>query len=93
LKTNFKPISNPLNKIISMNGVSFDWIENLPQLEAIPENQQYRMKKRSIGFIAQEIEKIFPEVIWDDDYGYKSLQYDVLVAVASWRRKRKSTKN
>jgi hypothetical protein len=39
------------------------------------------MKKRSIGFIAQEIEKIFPEVIWDDDYGYKTLQYDVLVAV------------
>ena len=64
-----------------MNGVSFDWIENLPQFEVIPENQQYRMKKKSIGFIAQEIEKIFPEVIWDDDYGYKSLQYDVLVAV------------
>jgi hypothetical protein len=64
-----------------MKGVSFDWEENLPQLDVIPANQQYIMRKRSIGFIAQDIEKIFPEVIWEDNFGYKTLQYDVLVAV------------
>jgi len=82
LKSNVKPIRDALNKTISMQGVSFDWIEDLPQFSVIPKNQQWRMKRRSIGFIAQEIEKVFPEVIWDDDWGFKSLQYDVLVSVA-----------
>ena len=75
-----------------MSGVSFDWIDNPPQFEVIPSNQQYRMKKRSIGFIAQEIEKIFPEVIWDDNFGYKSLQYDVLVAVGVGAIKQNQTR-
>ena len=39
------------------------------------------LQKRSLGFIAQEVEKIFPEVVWDDKFGFKTLQYDVLVAV------------
>jgi hypothetical protein len=36
---------------------------------------------KSIGYIAQEIEKLFPEIVLEDRYGYKNIQYDILVSV------------
>ena len=39
------------------------------------------MKGKSLGFIAQEIEKLFPEVVSEDKYGFKNIQYDLLVSV------------
>ncbi|WP_431736401.1 tail fiber domain-containing protein [Cellulosispirillum alkaliphilum] len=34
-----------------------------------------------IGFIAQEVEKVLPELVHTNDEGYKSLSYDKLTAV------------
>jgi len=64
-----------------MRGVSFDWVEDIPQLESYPLNQQYLIRGKSIGYIAQEIEKLFPEIVLEDRYGYKNIQYDILVSV------------
>jgi hypothetical protein len=64
-----------------MRGVSFDWLEDIPQLESYPLNQQYLIRGKSIGYIAQEIEKLFPEIVLEDRYGYKNIQYDILVSV------------
>ena len=48
LKTNIQTISNPIDKILQINGVTFNWRES---------------NKPSVGIIAQEIEKIFPELV------------------------------
>lgn len=64
-----------------MRGVSFDWLEDIPQLESYPLNQQYLIRGKSFGYIAQEIEKLFPEIVLEDRYGYKNIQYDILVSV------------
>lgn len=48
LKTNIKPIENALDKIVKINGVTFDWKEN---------NEQ------SMGVIAQEVEEVFPQLV------------------------------
>jgi hypothetical protein len=48
LKDNIQTIANPLDKIIKLNGVTFNWKEN---------------KKPSIGVIAQEVEKVFPSLV------------------------------
>jgi hypothetical protein len=64
-----------------MHGVSFEWLEDIPQLESYPLNQQYLIRGKSIGYIAQEIEKLFPEIVLEDRYGYKNIQYDILVSV------------
>ena len=48
LKTNIQTIPNPIDKILQINGVTFNWREN---------------NKPSVGIIAQEIEKIFPELV------------------------------
>jgi ABC-type Fe3+-citrate transport system substrate-binding protein len=39
--------------------------------------------KRTLGFIAQEVEKVLPEIVQTENTtdGYKSVQYDKVVAL------------
>ena len=64
-KENVNPIKDALGKVSQMNGVSFDW-------KATGEP--------SIGLIAQEVEKVFPELVSTDDQGFKSIDYGRLTA-------------
>ena len=34
-----------------------------------------------IGFVAQDVEKLFPEMVFTDDAGYKSIDYSRLTPV------------
>jgi len=75
LKENVYPISDSLNKIVKLEPSHFTWIEK---------------QEQDIGFIAQEVEDIIPEVIHEtkgfvdinsdkqDDTTYKSISYDKL---------------
>lgn len=65
LKKNIKPLENSLDKVKSLNGVSFDWVKD---------------DSSSIGFIAQEVEKIFPTLVEEVD-GTKTVKYIPLIAV------------
>ena len=61
LKKNIQPLSNQLEKILNLQGVSFDWKAN---------------DKNDVGFIAQEVEKVFPEVVYTNkETGLKSIDY------------------
>ena len=64
LKDNIQTIINPLDKIIKLNGVTFNWKEN---------------QKPSIGVIAQELEKVLPELVTQGDI--KSVNYNGLIGV------------
>ena len=70
LKDNIKTIDNALNKVNNIQGIEFDWIEK----EIIHGN-----KGRDVGVIAQEIEKILPEVVTTRDNGYKAVKYEKIV--------------
>ena len=72
LKANKIKIENPLDKLSQINGYEFDWIPK----EGIHEN-----KGHDIGVIAQEIEKVLPEVVTTRDNGYKAVKYEKLVAL------------
>jgi hypothetical protein len=65
LKKNIKPLSNSLEKIIQLNGVEFDRID---------------IEEHQIGLIAQEVEEIIPEIVFESD-NIKSIAYQNLVAV------------
>jgi len=65
LKKNIKTITNPLEKIIQLEGVSFNWKKD---------------NKESIGLIAQDVEKIFPELVFTNEQGLKSIAYANLIA-------------
>jgi hypothetical protein len=76
-KKNVEPLQNSLNRVLDLNGVSFDWREDVVPIKAEKETRQ-------IGLIAQEVEKIVPEVVTDEiveGQTLKSIRYENLVAI------------
>ena len=71
LKENITLIENPLDKIIQLGGYEFDWIQN----EEIHVHHGH-----DIGVIAQEVEKVLPELVTTRDNGYKAVKYEKIVA-------------
>ena len=65
LKYDVKPIENALGFIDEMNGVSFKWKKN---------------DQPSIGVIAQDIEKVLPELVGTDGEN-KTVNYNGIIAV------------
>jgi len=68
LKTNIQPIKDALNKVRSLQGVSFDWKAD---------------GKHSIGLIAEDVGEVIPEVVAYEENGAdaKGVDYSRLVAV------------
>ena len=75
LKENIKPLDNALNKVMQINGVEFDW-KKLTEKE---KETIHGNKGRDVGVIAQEIEKVLPEVVTQRDNGYKAVKYEKIV--------------
>lgn len=70
LKEDVRPLENSLEKILKLEGVSYNWI-----------NKEVFGNKKQIGFLAQDVEKVFPEVVvTNETTGFKSIAYDHLVA-------------
>lgn len=69
LKKNISPIENALSKINQLRGVTYNWIDNSK------DNTQ------QIGFIAQEVEKVFPQLVKTDEKGMKSVAYTNMIPV------------
>jgi hypothetical protein len=65
-KTNIEKITSAVDLTRQINGVKFDWKEN---------------GEKSAGVIAQEVEKIMPEIVHENDDGIKTVNYNGLVAV------------
>ncbi len=75
-KTNILPIENPLQKVLKLRGVTFHW-----KTKEFP-NRMFS-ENRALGFIAQEVEQVIPEVVQTENSteGFKSVQYDKVVAL------------
>ena len=78
IKTDIETIENGLELLLQLEPVEFDWNETFYQIKSgWPED-----KKHSVGFIAQEVEKILPEVVSiSKDNGYYVLDYPKLNAI------------
>lgn len=74
LKMNVADISNPLEKIGQLRGVNFNYKQDTIYGNALPANRQ-------LGFIAQEVEQVIPEVIYEDMNGYKLVDYQKITAL------------
>jgi hypothetical protein len=57
LKTNIKNIDSPLEKLSKINGVYFNWNDTAKKLASKD------TEKREVGFIAQEVQSVLPEII------------------------------
>ena len=70
LKENVVLIDNPLDKVMAMRGVYFDWIDK----------EKYN-DKNQIGFIAQEVEAVCPQLVVTKEDGFKSVNYSQTVSL------------
>jgi hypothetical protein len=75
LKDNVKPLESSLDKVMNLKGVEYVW------------NNGSRKGQKDIGFIAQEVEDVIPEivrekqVIFDKEEKYKTVDYEKITAV------------
>ena len=69
LKDNIQPIEGALDKVSQISGNTFDWNEE----------KQNIYKGKDYGVIAQEIQKVMPELVDTRDSGYLAVKYDKIV--------------
>lgn len=74
LKKDINPIYDALTKVTQMRGVTYNW-----RTEEFPERNFE--KDMQFGLIAQELEKVIPELVTTDGDGYKAIEYSHLVPV------------
>jgi hypothetical protein len=60
------------SKIIKLNGVSFEWKDGYDKRV---------QNKTNLGVIAQDVQKVIPEIVKERKDGYLAVQYDQLVPV------------
>ncbi|HEV8538738.1 MAG TPA: tail fiber domain-containing protein [Bacteroidota bacterium] len=65
-KRNITQIDDALGEVLLLRGIKFNWIKS---------------GEASTGFIAQEVEKVLPEVVSMDGSGYESMDYSKLAPV------------
>ena len=71
LKDNIRPIESALFKVQQINGVTFDWNEKSSKIQ--------QDKGHDVGLIAQEVEKVLPEVVVLRPDGIKAIAYEKVV--------------
>jgi hypothetical protein len=73
-KKDIEPLGDVIREIVQLNGVMYSW-----RREEFPEKNFE--SGTQIGLIAQDVEKIFPQLVKTNDDGYKAVAYDKLSAV------------
>ena len=70
-KENIKPIESALDKAMKLQGVTFDWKDSDSILEI----------KEDIGFIAQDVQEVLPELVRENGKGNLSLRYQGITPI------------
>ena len=71
LKKNIEPFSPVLDKVAQLQPVSYDWrAEDYPQY--------HFGSSKAFGLVAQDVEKVFPEMVSVDKDGFKNVNYSEL---------------
>ena len=68
LKKNVTQLTDAVEKLMLIRGVYFDWNQS-------EETGLLLKDGRQIGVIAQDVEKVYPEIVMTNDKGYKMVDY------------------
>ena len=71
LKENIKPIKSALDKVSKLQGVTFNWKESGSILEL----------KEDVGFIAQDVQKVMPELVRENKDGMLSMRHQGIAPI------------
>ncbi|HMY69076.1 MAG TPA: tail fiber domain-containing protein, partial [Leptospiraceae bacterium] len=73
-KKNIQQIDNPVEKIMNLRGVNYEWKRE--------EYKDLKFKEgKDFGFIGQEVEKVLPETVFKDNKGYLYVSYQTILPV------------
>lgn len=67
LKKNISNINNPMEALKQLNGYHYNWKDD------------WRDNSLQTGLMAQEVEKVMPELVKEDEKGIKSVNYNGLI--------------
>ena len=95
VKSNVQPLSNSLEKLMQLNAVSYDYDYRARQETSIDEKDLTEAKintlkadedlvleeENRMGFIAQEVREILPQVVDEDENGLLGINYIDLIPV------------
>ncbi len=73
-KDNVHQLSDALANLMNLRGVSYTWKQD-------EQNGRSFDDRTHLGFIAQEVESLYPEVVKTDSEGYKSVDYSRLAPI------------
>jgi hypothetical protein len=79
LKENITNIPNPLEALKKLNGVLFNWKDEWIKKQGGEDG--YFVRKKDVGVIAQEVEKVLPEAVAQRKDGIKAVKYDRLTCL------------
>ncbi len=72
LKKEIKPIQNALETVSALEGVTYTW-----------ENEKYKErnldKLPQAGFLAQDVEKVYPRAVVKDNEGFYAMNYNAII--------------
>ena len=71
LKENIKPIESALDKVSKLQGVTFNWKKSDSILNI----------KEDVGFIAQDVQKVIPELVREDKDGMLSIRHQGITPI------------
>jgi hypothetical protein len=93
LKENVLPLSKrkikSLNTVLSMNPVEYNlkqvYIEMAGDTATVPQKlydeKSQQFQKKHYGLIAQELKEIYPDLVYEEDDGYLSIDYTGLIPI------------
>lgn len=70
LKDRIEPLQDSLAKVTRLKGVSYYWKRQVGN----------PVTAQQIGLLAQDVERVFPQVVSEDQHGIKSVSYEWLAA-------------
>ncbi len=73
LKTKTKAMKNSLEALTTLTPIYFHWNEMAKEMRGLSDNE------RHIGFLAQNVERLFPELVKTGPDGLKAVNYPLLV--------------
>jgi hypothetical protein len=71
LKENIKPIESALDKVMDLQGVTFNWKKSDSILDI----------KEDIGFIAQDVKEVIPELVRENENGMLSMRHQGIAPI------------
>jgi hypothetical protein len=77
LKENVFNLSNALEKVLSLDGVEFDWTDKY--IEEHGGEDGYFVRKHDVGVLAHQIEAVLPEAVATRPDGTKAVKYERIV--------------